>query len=83
VAIQGVNMPKRPIHGIEHTNRIQYETTAVGRKTFLEYWIHEWDGKGYELQEHIKDPDQAYKRALELGYKEDAKELEQFRQGSD
>lgn len=72
-------MPNRPTHGIQSRNRIQYETTAEGRKIFREYRIHEWDGKGYDVREHINDLDQAIKRALELGYNDDAKKLEQFR----
>ena len=76
-------MPNRPTHGMQSRNRIQYETTKAGRKIFREYWIHEWDRKGYELQEHIKDLDQARKRALELGYNNDAKRLEQFKHVGD
>lgn len=74
-------MPNRPTHGIQSRNRIQYETTTEGRNIFREYWIHEWDGKGYDVHEHINDPDQAIKRALELGYNDEAKKLEQFRHG--
>jgi len=76
-------MTNRPNHGIQSRNRIQYETTAEGRKTFREYWIHEWDKKGYDVHENIKDLDQAIKRAKELGYNNDAKKLEQFRQVGD
>ena len=72
-------MPDRPSQGIQSNNRVQYKTTAEGRKIFREYWIHEWDGKGYNENEHIKDLDQAIKRALELGYNDEAKKLEQFR----
>jgi len=72
-------MPNRPTHGIQSSNRIQYETTTEGRNIFREYWIHEWDGKGYDVHEHINDLDQAIKRALELGYNGEAKKLEQFR----
>lgn len=72
-------MTDRPTHGIEHSNRIQYETTPKGRKIFREYWIHEWDGKGYDVHEHIKDLDQAIERAKELGYNDEAKKLGQFR----
>ncbi len=75
-------MPNRPTHGIKNRNRIQYETTTEGRNNFREYWIHEWDGKSYDVHEHINDLDQAIKRALELGYNDEAKKLEQFRQGS-
>jgi DNA-binding PadR family transcriptional regulator len=75
-------MLNRPAHGIQSNNRIQYETTAEGRKLFREYWIHEWDGKGYDVHEHINDLDQAIKQALELGYNSDAKKLEQLRLGS-
>ena len=74
-------MANRPTHGIQSTNRIQFETTTEGRKIFREYWIHEWDGKGYDVSEHISDLDQAIKRARELGYEGDAKKLEQFRHG--
>jgi len=74
-------MPDRPTHGIKNSSRIQYETTAEGRNIFREYWIHEWDGKDYDVHEHINDLDQAIKRALELGYNGDAKKLEQFRYG--
>jgi len=77
--LQGVNMPDRPLHSIQSRNRIQYETTANGRDIFREYRIHEWDGKGYDMNEHINDLDQAIKRAKELGYNDDAKKLEQFR----
>lgn len=72
-------MTDRPTHGIERSNRIKYETTPKGRKIFREYWIHEWDGKGYDVNEHIKDLDQAIERAKELGYNDEAKELGQFR----
>ena len=74
-------MPNRPSQGIQSRNRIQYETTTKGRHIFREYWIHEWDEKGYVLNEHINDLDQAIKRALELGYNDEAKKLEQFRHG--
>ena len=76
-------MPKRPTQGIRSMNRIQYESTKEGRSIFLEYWIHEWDGKGYDVHERINDLDQAIKRALELGYVKDAKELEHLRRGRD
>jgi hypothetical protein len=75
-------MLNRPAHRIQSNTRIQYETTAEGRKLFREYWIHEWDGKGYDVHEHINDLDQAIKQALELGYNNDAKKLEQLRLGS-
>ena len=74
-------MTNRPTHGIKNSNRIQYETTAEGKNIFREYWIHEWDGKGYYVDEHINDLDQAIKRALELGYNDEAKKLGQLRQG--
>jgi hypothetical protein len=70
-------MLERPSSGIQSNNRIQYETAPDGRKIFREYWIHEWDGKNYDIHEHIQDLDKAKKRALELGYSEDAKTLEQ------
>lgn len=57
-------MPDRPSQGIRSNNRIQYETTIEDKKVFREYWIHEWDGKGYEVNEHINDINQAIKRAL-------------------
>ena len=72
-------MPARPTHGIQSRNRIQYETTPEGRNIFQEYWIHEWDGKGYDVHEHISDLNQAIKRTEELGYNDEAKKLEQFR----
>ena len=72
-------MSDRPTHGIRSRNRIQYETTPDGRNIFREYWIHEWHGEGYDLTEHINDLDQAIKRANELGYNDDVKKLEQFR----
>jgi hypothetical protein len=72
-------MSNRPTYGIQSRNRIQCETTTEGRNIFREYWIHEWDGKGYDVHEHINDLDQAIKRALELGYNDEAKKLEQFR----
>jgi len=72
-------MPDRPSKGTRSNNRIQFETTAEGRITFREYWIHEWDEKGYDMHEHINNLDQAIKRAKELGYDNDAKKLEQFR----
>lgn len=72
-------MPSRPTPGIKSRNRIQYETTTEGRNIFREYWIREWDRKGYDVHDHINDLDQAIKRALELGYNDEAKKLEQFR----
>lgn len=72
-------MQNRPVHGIQSTNRIQYETTAEGRNIFREYWIHEWDGKGYDVHEHVTDLDQAIERARQLGYNKDADKLERFR----
>ena len=74
-------MPNRPTHGIQSNNRIDYETTTEGKRVFREYWIHEWDEKGYRLNERINDLDQAIKRALELGYKDETKKLEQFKHG--
>jgi hypothetical protein len=72
-------MPDRPTHNIQSRNRIQYETAANGKDIFREYWIHEWDGKGYDMHEHINDLDQAIKRAKELGYNDDVKKLDQFK----
>ena len=72
-------MTDRPAQGIQHENRCKFETTPEGKRVFREYWIHEWDGKGYQLNEHIDDLDQAIKRAKELGYNNDAKKLEQFK----
>ncbi len=74
-------MPERSSQGIQSNNRIHFETTTGGKRVFREYWIHEWDGKGYDLNEHINDLDQAIKRALELGYKDETKKLEQFKHG--
>ena len=74
-------MMERPTQEIHHKNRCQFETTPEGKRVFRAYWIHEWDWKGYQLNEHINDLDQAIKRALELGYNGDAKKLEHFRQG--
>ena len=71
-------MTDRPSQGIQYENRCQFVTTRKGR-VFREYWIHEWDKKGYDMNEHIDDLDQAIKRAKELGYNDDAKKLEQFR----
>jgi len=71
-------MTNRPSQGIQYKNRCQFDTTPAGR-VFREYWIHEWDEKGYDMHEHIDDLDQAIKRAKELGYNDDAKKLEQFR----
>ena len=48
-------------------------------RLFRGYWIHEWDEKGYDSPEHIKDFDLAIDRALELGYVDDAKRLEEFK----
>jgi hypothetical protein len=67
------------MHGIQHRNRIQYETATKGKNIFREYWIHEWDRKGYNVSEHINELDQAIKRAEELGYSDDVKKLEKFR----
>ena len=72
-------MPNRPTHGIQSRNRIQYETTTEGRNIFREYWIHEWDSKGYNLNEHINNLNQAIKRAKELGYIEQSAKLEKFK----
>ena len=74
-------MQNRPIHGIQSRNRIQSETSGGGKKTFRGYWIHEWDGKDYDVHEHISDLDQAIRRARELGYNKEADKLEQFRYG--
>jgi len=75
-------MTDRPTQGIQHKNRCQFETTPEDKRVFREYWIHEWDGKGYDLNEHICDLDQAIKRAKELGYNDEAEKLEQFKHGS-
>ena len=75
----GVEMQNRPTHGIKSKNRIQYETTPDGKNVFRAYRIHEWDGWGYYALEDINDFDQAINRALELGYEDDAKKLEEFR----
>ena len=72
-------MQERPTEGLKHLNRIQSETAAGGKDVFREYWIHEWDGTGYELNEHVKDIEQAITRALELGYTDDAEKLAQFK----
>lgn len=72
-------MQNRPIHGLRSRNRIQYVTTTQGKNTFREYWVHEWDEKGYDVHEHIADLDQAINRARELGYSGDADKLERFR----
>jgi hypothetical protein len=74
-------MPNRPSQGIQSKNRIEYQTTTGGKRVFREYWIHDWDGKGYDVHEHINDLDPAIKRALELGYNDQARELEQFGHG--
>jgi len=74
-------MSKRPTNGIQSKTRIQFETTAEGTKNFRKYWIHEWDGKGYDLNEHTNDLDQAIERARELGYNDDAKKLQKFKHG--
>ena len=73
-------MTDRPTQGIQHKNKCQFETTPEGKRVFREYRIHEWDGKGYQLNEHINDLDQAIKRAVELGYNDEAKKLERFSQ---
>ena len=72
-------MQNRPTDGIKSSNRIQCETNAEGKSVFREYWIHEWDGKGYDLHEHINDVDQTINRALELGCNDDAKKLQRFK----
>jgi hypothetical protein len=72
-------MQNRPDQGIQHNNRIQYKTTADARKIFSEYWIHEWDGKGYDMNEHINVLEKAIKRAEELGYHDDTMKLEGFK----
>lgn len=73
-----IEIQNRPTHGIQSRNRIQYETTAEGRNIFREYWIHEWDRRGYDAHEHIADLDQAIRRARELGYSRDAEKLERL-----
>lgn len=75
-------MPERPTQGIHHNNRCSFETTPEGKKVFREYWIHEWDEKGYQLNEHVDDLGKAITRATELGYSNDAKKLEQFKHSS-
>jgi hypothetical protein len=72
-------MMERPTQEIQHKNRCQFETTTEGKRVFREYWIYEWDEKGYKLNEHINNLDQAIKRAKELGYNDDAKKMEQFK----
>ena len=72
---------KRPTHGLQNRNRIQYEPTTDGGDLFREYWIHEWDRQGYDMHEHINDIDQAVTRATELGYSDDVEKLQQLRQG--
>jgi hypothetical protein len=62
---------------------VKFETTLDGKSVFREYWIHEWDGQGYDSHEHIHEIDQAIKRALELGYNDDAEKLDQFRRTGD
>ncbi|MFC2057226.1 hypothetical protein ACFLTO_06680, partial [Chloroflexota bacterium] len=66
----------RPTEGIKSANWIQFKTSSEGIRTFRAYWIHEWDGKGYDLSEHINNLDQAINRATELGYQDDVKKLE-------
>lgn len=68
---------------MQSKNRISVATTPGGKDIFREYWIHEWDGRGYDVHEHINDLDQAITRALELGYKDEAMALERFKQGHD
>ena len=75
-------MQNRPTRGLRNRNRIQYGTTADGSDTFREYWIHEWDGKGYDVHVHIKDLEQAIYQALALGYIKDAEKLEQLRRAN-
>ena len=75
-------MTKRPNQGVQSNNRIQFVTTKDGKQIFQEYWIHEWDGKDYNMSEHIKDLEQAIKRAYELGNKDEAKKLEKLRHSS-
>jgi hypothetical protein len=60
---------------------LQFTETTDGRKYFKEYWIREWDGKDYNLSEHIKNIDEAIKCALELDYEKDANKLKQIKQG--
>ena len=74
-------MQSRPTHGLRSKNRIQYVTTTEGKSIFREYWIHEWDGKGYDVHEHIDDLEQAIRRARELGYNGEAEKLATLRHG--
>ncbi|WP_322354404.1 hypothetical protein, partial [Dehalococcoides sp.] len=43
----------RPIGNLKSKNRLQFTETTDGRKYFKEYWIREWDGKDYNLSEHM------------------------------
>ncbi len=72
----------RPASELKNKNRVQFTTADDGKRFFREYWIHEWDAKGYDAHEHIKDVDMAIKRARELGYEEDAKDMERTFKGS-
>ncbi len=76
-------MQDRPTSSVKHSNRVQYEITQAGESIFREYWIHEWDGQDYDSHERIHEIDQAIKRALELGYNDDAEKLEQLRPNRD
>jgi hypothetical protein len=73
-------MTNRATNGIQRKNRIQYITTKEGNNMFLEYWIHEWDDKGYNSEEHINNLEQAIKRAHKLGFKNDEEKLSQLQQ---
>ena len=73
---------ERPKDGIKHSNHIQHETGHGGKKYFKEYRIHEWDKKGYSMEEHITNLDHAIQRACEIGYFDDATKLEKFRDRS-
>ena len=70
---------ERPKGNLKHSNHIQHETGHGGKTHFKEYWIREWDEKGYKLDEHIGDLEQAIQRACDLGYFDDATKLEKFR----
>ena len=70
----------RTTGNLKSENRLSSGSNPDGRKYFREYWIHEWDGQGYNLSERIKNIDEAIKRALELGYKSDANQLQRIKQ---
>ncbi|WP_034375994.1 hypothetical protein [Dehalococcoides mccartyi] len=71
----------RTIENPQSKNRLSSESHPDGRTYFREYWIHEWNGRGYNLSERIKDINEAIKRAIELGYEDDANKLQRIRQG--